>query len=88
MSEMKQGFYVVGLFDRVFQKRRSRDDGTETVSDHVGLLIRNENSGTQVLSVRTKNPALYEQYKRDQVVTIKVQVGAYKDYVFYQDETC
>lgn len=88
MSEMKQGFYVVGLFDRVFQKRRRRDDGTETVSDHVGLLIRNENSGTQVLSVRTKNPALYEQYKHDQVVTIKVQVGAYKDYVFYQDETC
>ena len=88
MSEMKQGFYVVGLFDRVFQKRRRRDDGTETVSDHVGLLIRNENSGTQVLSVRTKNPALYDQYKRDQVVTIKVQVGACKDYVFYQDETC
>ena len=88
MSEMKQGFYVVGLFDRVFQKRRRRDDGTETVSDHVGLLIRNENSGTQVLSFRTKNPALYDQYKRDQVLTIKVQVGAYKDYVFYQDETC
>lgn len=88
MSEMKQGFYVVGLFDRVFQKRRRRDDGTETVSDHVGLLIRGEEGGTQVLSVRTKNPALYSAYKRDQLVQIKVEVGAYKDYVFYQDETC
>lgn len=88
MSEMKQGFYVVGFFDRVFQKRRRRDDGTETVSDHVGLLIRGEEGGTHVLSVRTKNPALYEQYKRDQLVQIKVEVGAYKDYVFYKDETC
>ena len=81
MSEMKQGFYVVGFFDRVFQKRRRRDDGTETVSDHVGLLIRGEEGGTHVLSV-------YEQYKRDQLVQIKVEVGAYKDYVFYKDETC
>lgn len=46
MSELQQGFYVVGLFDRVFQKRRRRDDGTETVSDHVGLLIRGDEGGT------------------------------------------
>lgn len=86
-TQDKQGFYIIGQFDRVFQKRRKDNDGRETVSDHVGLLVRTD-SGTLVVSVKTKRPQLYAQYKRDDVVKIRVEVGAYNNYVFYQDETC
>lgn len=88
MTTDKQGFYIVGQFDRLFQKRRRNDNGSETVTDHVGLLIRSESGGTQVLSIKTKDPSRYAAFKRDEVVRIPVEVGAYKDYVFYQDETC
>lgn len=34
------------------------------------------------------NPALYQQYKPGDTVRLRVRVNAFKDYVFYQDDTC
>lgn len=86
MSEnQKQGFYVTATFDRPFAKERKNSDGTYNKVHYIGLLVRSDD-GTQLCEVKTKHPERYEQYKRDQIVTIRIFPRAFKDNVYYSDE--
>ena len=88
MSEnqtQKQGFFVTAAFDRPFTKERKNSDGTYNKVHYIGLLVRSDD-GTQLCEVKTKHPERYEQYKRDQIVTLCIFPRAFKDNVYYSDE--
>ena len=85
-NERKQGFFVTASFDRAFVKERKNADGTYNKVHYIGLLVRSDD-GTQLCELRTKHPEKYQHLKRDQVVTFQIHPRAFKDNVYYSDES-
>ncbi|MCF7521958.1 hypothetical protein L4G92_07860 [Neisseria sp. ZJ106] len=88
MSEpqKKQGFFVVAAFDRMIVRERKNEDGSYTKTHYVGLIVRTE-EGTRLCQVRTKQPEKYSHYKLNDIVNMEVFPRAFKDNIYYSDET-
>lgn len=81
-----QGFFITGAFDRMIVKERKNDDGSYSKTHYVGMIVRTE-TATNLYQVRTKTPEKYASLKQNEIVTLWVFPRAFKDNVYYSDES-
>lgn len=81
-----QGIYMTAAFDRMIVKERKNDDGSYSKTHYLGLIARTD-TATNLYQVRTKQPEKYANLKQNQLVTVRVFPRAFKDNVYYSDES-
>lgn len=81
-----QGIYMTAAFDRMIVKERKNDDGSYSKTHYLGLIARTD-TATNLYQVRTKQPEKYAGLKQNQLVTVRVFPRAFKDNVYYSDES-
>ncbi|MBF0803900.1 MULTISPECIES: hypothetical protein [unclassified Neisseria] len=82
-----QGIYMTAAFDhRMIVRERKNDDGSYSKTHYLGLIARTD-TATNLYQVRTKQPEKYANIKQNQLVTVRVFPRAFKDNVYYSDES-
>ena len=79
-----QGVFITAEFDRIVSRERRDKDNKIIVTKYVGLLARSDVS-TVLYLVRTVRPEKYANVKRNEMLTLKVNVRSFRDVIYYSE---
>ena len=74
-EQLKQGFHIVGEFDRVRAVEIRKKDGTSFVKHEVHLLVRGKNL-TATYPISIKHPEKWQNKRRGEVVEAEIYLSA------------
>ena len=79
-----QGVFITAEFDRIVSRERRDKDNKIIVTKYVGLIARSDES-TELYLVRTGRPEKYANVKRNEMLTLKVNVRSFRDVIYYSE---
>ena len=79
-----QGIFITAEFDRIVSRERRDKDNKIIVTKYIGLIGRTAES-TELYLVRTDNPDKYQNIKRNELLTLKVNIRSFRDVIYFSE---